>query len=65
MRIRIKAPSAPQLIKELQPHLPLPVYLTPEICQSLSAKGKLCARTKNSLSPHCSIPATWAVSFAR
>ncbi len=41
MRIRIKAPSAPQLIKELQPHLPLPVYLTPEICQSLSAKGKI------------------------
>jgi len=40
MRIRVKAPTAAQLIKELQPHLPLPVYLTPEICASLHAKGK-------------------------
>jgi hypothetical protein len=40
MRIRIKAPTAPQLIKELQPHLPLPVYLTPEVSQSLREKDK-------------------------
>ncbi len=38
MRIRIKAPSAPQLIKELEPHLPLPVYLTPELSRSLREK---------------------------
>ncbi len=40
MRIRIKAPSAPQLIRELQPHLPLPVYLTPELSLSLREKIK-------------------------
>ena len=40
MRLRIKAPKAAQLIKEIEKHLPLPVYLTPEAAHSLRAKGK-------------------------
>ena len=40
MRIRIKAPTAKQLIKEMEAQLPLPVYVTPEVSRSLREQGK-------------------------
>ena len=40
MRIRIKPPKAKQLIKEMEAHLPLPVYATPEVSRSLREQGK-------------------------
>ncbi|MGH9769777.1 MAG: hypothetical protein ACREAB_20325 [Blastocatellia bacterium] len=40
MKIRMKPPKAQELIKEIEAHLPLPVYPTPEIAHSLQQKGK-------------------------
>jgi len=40
MKIRMKPPKAPELIKEIEAHLPLPVHLTPEAAQSLRHQGK-------------------------
>jgi hypothetical protein len=39
MKIRVKPPKAQELIKEIEAHLPLPVYPTPELAQSLRQKG--------------------------
>jgi hypothetical protein len=39
MKIRMKPPKAQELIKEIQAHLPLPVYPTPELAQTLRQKG--------------------------
>jgi hypothetical protein len=39
MKIRMKPPTAQELIKEIEAHLPLPVYPTPELAQSLRQKG--------------------------
>lgn len=35
-----KPPDTRQLIKEIEAHLPLPVYATPELSSSLRQKGK-------------------------
>ncbi len=40
MKIRMKPPSAEQLIKEIEAHLPLPVHVTPEVSRSLREQGK-------------------------
>jgi hypothetical protein len=40
MKIRMKPPSAQQLIKEIEAHLPLPVHVTPEVSRSLREQGK-------------------------
>jgi hypothetical protein len=40
MKIRMKAPTAIELIKEIEAHLPLHVYPTPETAQSLQQKDK-------------------------
>jgi hypothetical protein len=40
MKIRMKSPSAQQLIKEIEAHLPLPVHVTPEASRSLREQGK-------------------------
>jgi hypothetical protein len=40
MKIRMKPPNAQELIKEIEAHLPLPVYPTPEVAHSLRQKGK-------------------------
>jgi hypothetical protein len=40
MKIRMKPPSAQQLIKEIEAHLPLPVRVTPEVSRSLREQGK-------------------------
>jgi len=40
MKIRMKPPKAHELIKEIEAHLPLPVYPTPEVAHSLRQKGK-------------------------
>jgi hypothetical protein len=39
MKIRMKPPKAQELVKEIEAHLPLPVYPTPELAQSLRQKG--------------------------
>ena len=39
MRIRIKPPPAKQLLKEIEAHLPLVVYATPELSRSLREQG--------------------------
>ena len=38
--MKIKAPTARQLVKEIEAHLPLPVYATPELSRSLREQGK-------------------------
>ena len=38
--MKIKAPKAGQLVKEIEAHLPLPVYATPELSSSLREQGK-------------------------
>src|SRR5574341_1124302 len=40
MKIRMKPPKARELIKEIEAHLPLPVYATPELIGSLREQGK-------------------------
>ncbi len=40
MKIKIKPPDARQLIKEIEAHLPLPAYATPELSHSLRQQGK-------------------------
>lgn len=40
MKIRIKPPTAKQLIKDLEAHLPMPVYATPELSITLRQQGK-------------------------
>ena len=40
MKIKIKPPDAKHLIKEIEAHLPLPVYATPEVSRSLRQQGK-------------------------
>ncbi len=40
MKIRVKPPSAQQLIKEIEAHLPLPVHATPELSRSLRQQGQ-------------------------
>jgi hypothetical protein len=40
MKIKIKPPDATQLIKEIEAHLPLPVYATPGLSHSLQQQGK-------------------------
>jgi len=40
MKIRMKPPKAQELIKEIEAHLPLPVYPTPELAHSLQQQGK-------------------------
>jgi hypothetical protein len=39
MKIRMKPPKARELIKEIEAHLPLPAYPTPELAQMLRQKG--------------------------
>lgn len=39
MKFRVKPPKARELVKEIEAHLPLPVYPTPELAQSLRQKG--------------------------
>ena len=38
--MKIKAPTARQLVKEIEAHLPLLVYATPELSRSLREQGK-------------------------
>jgi hypothetical protein len=38
--MKIKPPDAGHLIKEIEAHLPLPVYATPELSRSLRQQGK-------------------------
>ncbi|MBA3571746.1 MAG: hypothetical protein H0W34_07200 [Pyrinomonadaceae bacterium] len=40
MKIKIKPPAAKQLIKDIEAHLPLPVYTTTEVSRSLRQQGK-------------------------
>ncbi len=40
MKIRIKPPTAEQLIREIEAHLPLPVHVTPEVSRSLREQGR-------------------------
>ena len=40
MRFRVKPPDTQQLLKEMQAHLPLPVYATPELSRSLQEQGQ-------------------------
>ena len=48
MKIRMKPPKTQELINEIESHLPLPVYPTPELAQSLKQKG-LAARIDEAL----------------
>jgi hypothetical protein len=38
--VKIIPPDAKQLIEEIEAHLPLPVYATPELSRSLRQQGK-------------------------
>lgn len=38
--MKIKPPAGKQLVKEIEAHLPLPVYATPELSRSLREQGK-------------------------
>jgi hypothetical protein len=40
VKIKIKPPIAKQLIKEIEEHLPLPVYASPQVSISLRQPGK-------------------------
>lgn len=39
MKIKMRPPDARQLMKEIEAHLPLPVYVTPEVADTLRQKG--------------------------
>jgi hypothetical protein len=39
MKFRVKPPKARELIEEIESHLPLPAFPTPELAQSLRQKG--------------------------